>query len=562
MKRFLSLVRVTLVANFGLSLIRYHLFKRKKDLWAVPLILVALPVVAGSLLFFYVKLIIFLFRLLHAVNQESLILLLAVLVAQVVVLVFGLYYVLSAFYFSRDLEILVPLPFRPFQVMLAKFSVILINEYLTMLPLLAPVLIVFGVLSRGGFVYWILAVLVYLLLPIAPLAISGLLVTGLMRLVNVSRRKDAVMIVGSLLLILMTLLLQTGLSGSHGGDIPSQDQLRRFMTDREAFWFVFGSRFPPSIWAARALNSGFSGRGLMALLGLAGSALLLLGLMTWAGEKYFYRGLIGSREQSRHTGKRKRVFWPAAMASAGYHPLRAIFFRELRLMNRTPIFLLNGMLTVFLVPLIFFVTMRSQPQRTLPMIMRLLAGGEPLLVILVSTGFMVACAALNGTASSAFSREGRLFWISKIIPVPFRQQVLAKFLHSLLVAFLGVAAASLVLVVTPGFRLAYFLPALLLTMTIVMALTAVNLLIDLARPLLDWINPVKAIKQNLNVLFGLLADVAILVGAGYLCLALRRAGLKAASIILILGLIMFFGFAALLFWLMRLAAKRYRAIEV
>jgi radical SAM superfamily enzyme YgiQ (UPF0313 family) len=37
-------------------------------------------------------------------------------------------------------------------------------------------------------------------------------------------------------------------------------------------------------------------------------------------------------------------------------------------------------------------------------------------------------------------------------------------------------------------------------------LTAVGMAVDLARPLLDWTNPQKAIKQNLNVLLALFAN--------------------------------------------------------
>ena len=40
----------------------------------------------------------------------------------------------------------------------------------------------------------------------------------------------------------------------------------------------------------------------------------------------------------------------------------------------------------------------------------------------------------------------------------------------------------------------------LLSLAASLTLTAVGMAIDLARPLLDWTNPQKAIKQNLNVL--------------------------------------------------------------
>ena len=49
--------------------------------------------------------------------------------------------------------------------------------------------------------------------------------------------------------------------------------------------------------------------------------------------------------------------------SSGRRPVRAIFAREWRIMNRTPIFLLNGVLTAVLVPLIFVVMSKMDPGR-------------------------------------------------------------------------------------------------------------------------------------------------------------------------------------------------------
>ncbi len=127
---------------------------------------------------------------------------------QLFILLFGLYYVISAFYFSRDLEFLIPLPLKPFEVMASKFAVIMINEYLTVMIIVLPVLVGYGVLARGGLPYWTNGVLVYLLLPVIPLAVVSLLVVLMMRFVNLSRKKDALILAGSVLLIAVGMGLQ------------------------------------------------------------------------------------------------------------------------------------------------------------------------------------------------------------------------------------------------------------------------------------------------------------------------------------------------------------------
>ena len=83
-------------------------------------------------------------------------------------------------------------------------------------------------------------------------------------------------------------------------------------------------------------------------------------------------------------------------------------------------------------------------------------------------------------------------------------------MHSYLVAMLGVVTASVVAAVFLHLKAVHLAAAAGLSLVAGVLLTAVGMIIDLARPLLDWTNPQKAIKQNLNVLLALLADVGIL----------------------------------------------------
>jgi ABC-2 type transport system permease protein len=86
-------------------------------------------------------------------------------------------------------------------------------------------------------------------------------------------------------------------------------------------------------------------------------------------------------------------------------------------------------------------------------------------------------------------------------------------------------------------------------------------MIDLARPLLDWSNPQKAIKQNLNVLFGMCADVGVLTALFFVIRTMVRAKLSHATILVLLYLVLaalaVLSYAALV----RFAERRYREIE-
>jgi ABC-2 type transport system permease protein len=558
--RLVSLLRAGLRSNFGLSVALHRIFVEKKDRWYVPLFgLAALGILPT--LYGYVLLIRSLYGFLQPIGQERVLLTYGILLGQFLVLLFGFYYVIAAFYFSRDLEMLVPLPFRPVEVMLSKFAVILVNEYLTMMPLVLPVLITYGILSKARPSYWAGAVAVYALLPVIPLAIVSILVVGMMRLVNLSRKKDVMIVIGSVILIVAAMALQFTIGRSVGRRMGPEG-IAGFFASPNSLLSRIGAGFPPSVWATKALAEVGTPSGWTSLCVFAAVSLLLFWGILIAADKLFYRGLIGIGEVSG----RKRLLSRTEMSrrvSSGRRPIRAIFEREWRIMNRTPIFLLNGVLTAVIIPLVFVVMAKmGSGGGDATALLRFLTSSPSVYVILGAAGFMVVSGCLNGTASSAFSREGGQFWMSKVIPVTPREQVLAKFAHSYLIALLGFAAAASVLVFVMRVGGAACLVAALLALTAGIALTAAGMIIDLARPLLDWINPMKAIKQNLNVLIAFFADMGILAVVWGITTLLVKAGVGGASLIAAVFAVLAVISALCFRFLLVFADKRYREIEV
>jgi len=560
MKRLLTLIRVGLKANFGLSVIYHRLFKEKKDRWLVPLFIVAL---LGILPAFYGILLLIknLYLILLPLGQERAILTFAVLTGQLLILLFGLYYVISAFYFSKDLEMLIPLPLKPFEVMLSKFTVIVVNEYLTVMAIVLPVVVYFGILAKAGPAYWINAVLVYLFLPVIPLAIVSLLVVGMMRLINFSRKKDALILIGSIVLIMIGLGFQFFINGSPGSK-HNIEAMSNFFASPDSLLNQIGAKFPPSIWATKALAGRFTGSGLFNLLLFVGVSLILFYGILVMSEKLFYRGLIGIGEIS---GRRKTLSEKemSRKVSSGRRPVKAIFTREWRIMNRTPIFLLNGVLVVVIIPVIFVLMAKTGSGRGgNAFILKILASAKPLYKILITAAFLIICGSLNGTASSTFSREGGQFWMSKVIPATTREQVTAKFFHSYIISLMGITTASVVAALSLNLGAGALAAAIGLALVLALALTAVGMIIDLARPLLDWTNPQKAIKQNLNVLMAIIADIGILTILFFIIKLLINAGLVGNAIILVLfALLAAFSYGSC-YLLLKFAKRRYREIEV
>jgi ABC-2 type transport system permease protein len=564
----LTVIRAGLRSNFGLAVLKHRLLKEKKDRWLVPVIGLAV-IGVGPMFYGIVLLVQNVYGVLKPMGQERALLSLGFLAGQFLILIFGVYYVISAFYFSRDLELLIPLPLRPAEVMASKFAVIVINEYLTVAAVVLPIVITFGVLAKGGAGFWVNTALVYLALPVIPLAVVSLLAVVMMRFINVSRKKDALILIGSVLLIVMALGVQIvlGRSAGNGGPGASAAAIAAFFTSPGSLLNRVGAFFPPGIWATRAVAGGFTGEGLAYLALLWGVSIGLFMGMVFLAEALFYRGVVGLGET---TGKRRRLTRAemSRRVSSGRRAVSAVFWREWKIMNRTPIFLLNGTLVVVLFPAIFVLMATintggggSGGTGDAMAILKAMASKNPLAVILATALFMTVCGSLNGTSSSTFSREGAQFWISRVIPVAPREQAAAKFLHSYLVAVLGVITAGGVGAVVLHLEAAHIAAAAGLALVAGVLLTAVGMAIDLARPLLDWTNPQKAIKQNLNVLLALLADIGLLTGVFFGVKALLKAKLGTNAVLGAVFVALLLLAAASYAALLRFADKRYPEIE-
>lgn len=445
---------------------------------------------------------------LAALGQGEAMLTLFFLPAFVLSLVLGLISVLSIFYFARDTAHLLSLPLSPGAIAGAKLAVVLTNQWLG-LALLVPPLVVYGVLAGAGPLYWLKAVVVYALLPVPALALAAILAMALMRVAGRTRQRDWAVVASSLALMAVALGAQIlPRQVAENVDPARLNQLMQGLAEQ------IGRYAPPAVWATRALATGSpaGGAGYLALLGLVAAATLAL---SWVlADRLLVRGLAAALEAParRAALDRQRVHAQLARVRPG---LLALVWREWAVLWRTPVFVMNTLFPMLVVPVVLATSLWAGPGDTLirPAVSGLFTpSGRPWAPLAgVAVSAIAGLFAMLG--ATALSREGRAFWISQVIPASPRRQVAAKLLFACLVAWAGglpFGAAAGILLGWTGGAWAYWLVTGLLA---VVAVNALELAVDLWRPKLDWVDPQGAMKQNYNVLLGVLAGMVSLGGA-------------------------------------------------
>ncbi|HBK61844.1 MAG TPA: hypothetical protein DDZ84_13805, partial [Firmicutes bacterium] len=237
---------------------------QKKRLWEP--IVIALGVGSGviGLGVGYVSLLNAMYSNAQALGQGNMILTLAIAAGQVFVMILGLFWVISVFYFSRDASILTPLPLPASTVVLARFGVVLANEYITLALILLPAFCVYGTRSGAGLLYWITCIPVFLLTPVIPLAIAAAAAIVLMRFVNVRKSRTLLMFLGTAVFFGIYLWFQYFIM--HQGPQSEADMLSYLMTVQDSLSRSVAMRFPPSLWASFSLSKAGTTAGLGNLL--------------------------------------------------------------------------------------------------------------------------------------------------------------------------------------------------------------------------------------------------------------------------------------------------------
>lgn len=498
MYKLISLIRTDLNITFGLSAI-IHGFKYKKKIWQ----LIIIPIAILSLIPSYVLLIRGLWSFydpFSQIGQQSYFLLMGFLGSQLMVFFFGLMYVMSKYYFSNDLNHLVPLPIKPSQILTSKFITIMVSEYLTSLPVFLPFIIIYGLKTNASLVYWLYSILGAVFLPVIPLVISSLTIMILMKYTNIKGKRDQLRVIAAGGFMVFVIWSQFKIQQiSQSAILEGENFMLNLARDANLLVKSLGLAFPPSMWGALSLANFDSFLGLSNILLYSLVSIISFLLMIIASEKLFFDGLIGNIEVSASKGSNKNKNLDKTIVAS--KPYLAIARKEIKMLFKTPIYLMNSVGGVIIVPIIMVMPFLTG-EESIMSISPLLDGNMDLLV-LIGIGMIGVLGMLNCVGVTTFSREGSNFWIMRTLPIKAVDQILGRLLASLFIQVIG----ALVLIISIFFviKLDIIGIALIFLLGLLAStpMTLLGMIIDIMRPMLNWTNPQQAMKQNFNVLIGM-----------------------------------------------------------
>lgn len=447
-------------------------------------------------------------------GQEGVIVGLLLAMASIVVFIFGIAYSMATLYFSKDIEYLLPLPLKPFEILGAKFVTVLIYEYLTELMILLLPLAVYGVKSDASIVYWFVMIVILLLVPILPLVLACIINMIVMTFTNLGKHKDLLRTIGSIVAIGLGLGTSMFMQRMESVSMTEADMLEKIISGNNSMISIATSIFPTSKFAAEAVAA----KDPLNILGNLAIFLIITALsiviFLIAGNKIYFKGALGVSETFSKREKLSKEQFSKSTSSSS--PMKAYILKEIRMLVRTPVYFLNCVIMNFIWPLFFIIpiiigsgaeVVGMMGQNTDIIFNSEIQGA--VMGIIVSV--MIFVCNTNLIACTAISREGKNISFTKYIPMSYNKQLIAKAIVGMIFDLINIVFLIILGIVVKA-PLSFIVLSVILSLMVIIASNFLGIIVDLKKPKLNWDNESAAVKQNFTsmiVTFGAMIIAAI-----------------------------------------------------
>lgn len=431
-------------------------------------------------------------------------------VGMLAALVMGIPMVLSAFYSSSDTTTLLSFPISITTIASARFVRCLVYDYSLVILFSLPPFVAYGLVAAPGALYWVFALLLFVLLPITPLVYDTVIAMILMRVFRGLRNKKLLTTIGTIVTFAFCAVwVFMSMQKGSGDSIGMEATLSTFGS--------LGSLFPSIVLANLAIEQ----ISLVYLLLFIVATAAFVVLFVVVARLIYFDSVIGMSESSSRnaalSGKEVSSFGKARKPQAAYLKV------EQRKMLHSP-FIIQMFLSELLWPIILVASLifgaANNPDMDLNAILAFIANSDMgmLILVVLSIAMSFLCSSSNFASAMAISLEGVGLSFLKTLPLRFRDIVDTKVRAALYPDYFIANAipliATLYCIIVNDMESYTFLPVFVVGFLGTYAVNYIQITFDLNGPKLDWSD-----QATLNRKFSTILSMFVIFAIGLaLCL--------------------------------------------
>lgn len=434
---------------------------------------------------------------------------------------------LNVLFFSKDIEALLPLPIKPYKIVMAKFNCLIISQYLMYTVAAIPVLGMYGYLCNMGILYYIYSFLIILVFPVIPVVVVSILVTIIMKFTNIIKNKETVQYITALFTIFLIIAIQFAF-GTGNENLTNEElvnSLVRFNTSFERYL-----TFLPNVRNTISILDNYESiKAIENLVVLVIESITIYIIISFVTSKVYIKTITSIMNNGTKFKKRN-------ILKKDYKKNKTIktyVNKEIKNLIRNPIFFMQCVIPPFLFPLVFLVPMvialSKQAEETAVLIKYLSVYTNTSIGLIASIEVAYLFYIFNFATITSISRDGSDAKVIKYLPIDLGKQLTYKSILGIL--FNIVPLIYIVAILALGLKMEiltifYFV---ILSILINIFNNLFVIIIDLKNPKTDWMTEYAVVKQNLNMFYQMIIIVSQM---GLLFLAVKITNLNVCFAIL------------------------------
>ncbi len=435
------------------------------------------------------------------INQEEMFLGIFFLAIATMVIFQSIFSIANVFYFSKDIEYILPMPIKPWEILFAKFNVILITEYvMTFLLGIVPI-VIYGILTSSSILFYIFSIIGMLVFPIFPLAIESIIIILIMSLGKFTKDKDKLQLISTIILIVVIVAVQFLLVGNQ--EQMTEEQIIQTIMKANGMVELIKEYIPtlnPTIQMVTNNNIVICILEFLKLLLITIASLIFFIIL---GNKLYLKGAVQNASSKVYKKQNINVEKIYKRKKIGISYVK----KEFLILIRNPIYFMQCILPPVLMPILIGAIsiggMNPNTEDLGQMLSQInevnLQGIIPMLIIL---GIMQFFSMMCFIAVTAISRDGKNAVFMKYIPVALEKQIVYKIIPNIIMNMIP-AILTLVVVkfIFTNTNIIYLLYILIIHTLLIIAQSFFMIIVDLKRPKLEWDTEYAVVKQNMNMIF-------------------------------------------------------------
>ena len=387
----------------------------------------------------------------------------------------------SVYFFSKDVEFILPLPIKNIELVVAKFNTLLIMIYSTEIVFSVLPFLLYGFMNYTGIKYFLIILIILIFIPIIIVSVISLLTIVLMKMFSFIKNRN---VIQNIISLLLTVLLG-GVEFVLFGNIEN-------IKENFVNTYIVKTLYTDS------LNIILKNIGLITAMAIGTFTIFVC-----ICKKIYLKSVLESISEKKLLKNSKKLkIKKLRSKNVG----KLYIKKELKNLLKHPVFFMQTVFPVIMVLLtIIFIGNTFIPALNVSLQSSITVSEELSVIdfnselICVVLGILQVLFSISNLSITAVSRDGKEAAFMKYIPLDLYKQFKYK---SVLQIFLNICVALVVLGI-----IYYYIPKigminLILLFVVSICINIINsytmLIIDLRRPYLNWTSEHSVVKKNNN----------------------------------------------------------------